>query len=67
VIAKPQLDVRIAAFRGKKVQVTGEVLAPSTMPITDVPARVQDAVAFAKGFNPRGGSSPATRSLTLSL
>jgi len=62
VIAKPQLDVRIAAFRGKKVQVTGEVLAPSTMPITDVPARVQDAVAFAKGFTPE--ADPASVTLT---
>jgi hypothetical protein len=46
------LDVRIAAFRGKRPQITGEVLAPSTMPITDVPLRVQDAIAFAHGFTP---------------
>jgi polysaccharide export outer membrane protein len=52
VIAKPQLDVRIAAFHGKRVQVTGEVLQPSPMPLTDVPARVQDALAFGKGFTP---------------
>jgi len=60
VIAKPQLDVRIAAFRGKKVQVTGEVLAPSTMPLTDVPARVQDAMAFAKGFTPEADPGNVT-------
>ena len=52
VVMKPQLDVRIAAFRGKRVQITGEVMAPSVMPITDVPLRVQDAIAFAKGFTP---------------
>jgi len=52
VIAKPQLDVRIAAFRGKRVQVTGEVVQPTTMPITDVPVRVQDAIAFSHGFTP---------------
>jgi len=62
VIAKPQLDVRIAAFRAKKVQITGEVLAPSTMPLTDVPARVQDAMAFAKGFTPE--ADPANVTLT---
>ncbi|MCY1021726.1 polysaccharide export protein [Pyxidicoccus sp. MSG2] len=50
VIEKPQLDVRVADFRGQKVQVTGEVVAPSTVPITDVPLRVQDAIAQAKGF-----------------
>jgi polysaccharide export outer membrane protein len=52
VIVRPQLDVRIAAFRGKRVQITGEVVSPSTMPLTDVPLRVQDAIAFAKGFSP---------------
>ncbi|HEX7489933.1 MAG TPA: polysaccharide biosynthesis/export family protein, partial [Anaeromyxobacteraceae bacterium] len=49
-IARPQIDVRVAAFRGKKVQVTGEVVAPTTVPVTDVPMRVQDALALAKGF-----------------
>ena len=62
VIAKPQLDVRIAAFRGKRVQVTGEVLAPTPMPLTDVPARVQDALSFAKGFSPE--ADPASVTLT---
>lgn len=52
VIMKPQLDVRVAAFRGKRVQITGEVVAPSVMPLADVPLRVQDAIAFAKGFVP---------------
>jgi polysaccharide export outer membrane protein len=49
-IENPQVEVRVAAFRGKKVQMTGEVVAPSTLPITDVPLRVQDALALAKGF-----------------
>ncbi|MBF5043458.1 sugar ABC transporter substrate-binding protein [Aggregicoccus sp. 17bor-14] len=49
VIERPQLDVRVAGFRGQKVQVTGEVVAPATIPITDVPLRVQDALSQAKG------------------
>jgi polysaccharide biosynthesis/export protein len=49
VIQRPQLDVRVAAFRGKKIQVTGEVTAPSTLPITDVPMRALDAIAQARG------------------
>jgi polysaccharide export outer membrane protein len=61
-IAKPQLDVRIAAFRGKRMQITGEVLAPSTMPITDVPLRVQDAIAFAHGFAPEADQTNVTLS-----
>jgi polysaccharide biosynthesis/export protein len=60
VVPKPQLDVRIAAFRGRKVQITGEVVAPSTMPLTDVPARVQDAIAFARGFGPEADASSVT-------
>ena len=32
-----QLDVRVASFRGKRVQVTGEVLQPTPVPLTDVP------------------------------
>ena len=52
VVMKPQLSVRVTAFRGKRVQITGEVAAPSIMPLTDLPLRVQDAIAFAKGFVP---------------
>lgn len=52
VIANPQLDVRVVAFRGKRAQVTGEVVQPTTVPITDVPLRVQDAIAQARGFTP---------------
>jgi polysaccharide export outer membrane protein len=52
VIANPQLDVRVAAFRGRRMQVTGEVVQPTIVPITDVPLRVQDALAMARGFTP---------------
>lgn len=48
-VERPQLDVRVAAFRGKRIQISGQVMAPSTLPITDVPLRVQDAIAAAKG------------------
>ncbi|HYO58397.1 polysaccharide export protein [Archangium sp.] len=52
VIERPQLDVRVVGFRGQKVQVTGEVVAPSSLPITDVPLRVQDAISQARGPTP---------------
>jgi polysaccharide export outer membrane protein len=51
-IENPQLDVRVVSYRGQKVQVTGEVVQPSTIPITDVPLRVQDAIAQARGLGP---------------
>lgn len=60
-VQNPQLDVRVAAFRGKRVQVTGEVTQPSTLPIMDVPLRVQDAIAQARGLTPNAW----TRGVTL--
>jgi polysaccharide export outer membrane protein len=62
VITNPQLDVRVAAFRGKRVQVTGEVVQPTTVPVTDVPLRVQDAIAVARGFTPDADSANVTLS-----
>lgn len=52
VITRPQLDVRVAGFRGKRVHVTGEVVAPATFPVTDVPMRAQDAISQARGMTP---------------
>ena len=62
VITNPQLDVRVVAFRGKRAQVTGEVLQPMAIPITDVPLRVQDAIAAARGFTPEADPSYVTLS-----
>ncbi|PTL81106.1 polysaccharide export protein [Vitiosangium sp. GDMCC 1.1324] len=50
VIERPQLDVRVVGFRGQKVQVTGEVVSPSSIPVTDVPLRVQDAISQVRGL-----------------
>ncbi len=61
VIESPQLDVRVVSFRGKRVQVTGDVVKPSTLPVTDVPLRVQDAIAAAGGLTPNAW----TRGVTL--
>ncbi len=52
VVQGPQLDVRVAAFRGQRVHVTGEVVAPGSYAISDVPLRLADAVAQAKGLGP---------------
>jgi polysaccharide export outer membrane protein len=49
-VQDPQLQVLVASYRGKRAQIAGEVVAPAPVPITDVPLRVQDAIAMAKGF-----------------
>jgi polysaccharide biosynthesis/export protein len=72
IIERPQLDVRVVSFRGQKVQVTGEVVAPSSIPITDVPMRVQDAIAQAQGPTPEADLRAVTlsrggRSIVLDL
>jgi polysaccharide export outer membrane protein len=57
VVEKPQLDVKVAAFRGYRVHVTGQVTAPATVPITDVPLRAVDAIAAARGPTPEADLS----------
>jgi polysaccharide export outer membrane protein len=59
-VERPQLDVRVASFRGRRVQVTGDVVRPSTQPLTDVPLRVQDAIAAAGGLGPSAWSRGVT-------
>ena len=59
-IKDPQVSVRVAAFRGKRVEVTGEVKVPQTLPISDIPLRVSDAVAKAGGFVPESNPAAVT-------
>ncbi|MCE2681137.1 MAG: polysaccharide biosynthesis/export family protein [Burkholderiales bacterium] len=51
VLKDPQVDVTISlnGFRSKKVYLSGEVNAPSFLPISDVPVRITDALALAQG------------------
>jgi polysaccharide biosynthesis/export protein len=60
VVPNVQLEVRVAAFRGKTVPVTGEVVAPSALPLGDLPLRVHDAIVYAKGITPEADLSNVT-------
>jgi polysaccharide export outer membrane protein len=50
VIEKVQLDVRVIAFRSKRIYVVGEVKQPGLLEINDVPLTIVDAVSRTGGF-----------------
>ncbi|MCK4837571.1 MAG: polysaccharide biosynthesis/export family protein, partial [Desulfobulbaceae bacterium] len=48
-IKNPQVDLRVAAFRSKKVLVTGEIKTPKVIPLIDRPLTLLEAVNLAGG------------------
>ena len=56
-IEKVQLDVRMTAFRSKRVYVVGEVIKPGLQEVTDIPMTVLEAVNRAGGFGPEADHS----------
>ncbi len=52
-INNPQVSVRVAAFRSQSVNVIGEVLKPSLVPISDKPLTILNSITLAGGVNPQ--------------
>lgn len=50
VLQKPQVDVKVVAYRSQKVYVGGEVKNPAVYNVTDVPFTLAEAVNRAGGF-----------------
>ncbi|WNK20107.1 polysaccharide export protein [Halomonas piscis] len=51
-ITAPQVDVTVADYRSKKIHISGAVKEPGTLPITDVPLTVTEAISQAGGAEP---------------
>lgn len=59
-IPDPQVEVRVAGYKSQAVSVTGEVMAPSRQPLTDVPLTLLDAVDAAGGLTKEADSRRVT-------
>jgi len=49
-IQSPQLDVRVVAFRSKRVNVVGEVDSPGVLRLNDIPMTIADAISLSGGL-----------------
>lgn len=49
-IPEPQVEVRVVRFASQSVTITGSVIAPQSMTLTDEPLRLVDAIARAGGL-----------------
>lgn len=56
-IMDPQLDVRVVAFRSKRVYVVGEVARPGVLQLNDVPLTIADAISLSGGLTPEAHKS----------
>jgi len=57
VLQKPQVDVKVVAFRSQKVYIGGEVRNPAVYNVTDVPFTLSEAIARSGGFLPTADDS----------
>jgi polysaccharide export outer membrane protein len=52
VMVKPQVTVRVASFRASQIYIDGEVRAPGSQSINDIPMTLTEAINRAGGFAP---------------
>jgi polysaccharide biosynthesis/export protein len=57
VLQRPQVDVKVIAYRSQKVYVGGEVRNPAVHNVTDVPFTLAEAINRAGGFLPTADDS----------
>lgn len=60
VFVKPQVTVRVASFRSSQVYVDGDVRAPGSQTINDIPMTLTEAVNRSGGFAPSADQSRVT-------
>lgn len=52
VIQQPQIGIRVVRFDSKRVEITGEVVKPGTIALTDIPEGILQAIDSAGGLAP---------------
>ncbi len=57
VLQRPQVDVKVVAFRSQKIYIGGEVRQPATYNVTDIPFTLSEAINRAGGFLPSADQS----------
>lgn len=57
VLKNPQVDIKVSAFRSKKVFVSGHVRTPGVFTIEDMPMQLPDLLNKVGGFLPTGDAS----------
>jgi polysaccharide export outer membrane protein len=57
IYKEPQVTVRVASFRWAQVYIDGEVRAPGSQQINDIPMTLTEAIGRAGGFTPNADQS----------